>query len=241
VDGLQWRRRRTLRRTGMQSIIVFNHGQQSSPVVAGLQWKGRPVLLRLTRLRFMPPRFAVLLLAALFALSQAGMSTRAAENASSTDRAVLAACLELVKKNEAARGPHDSDELTEKAGPAGRLAAAQAAAPRTADSCIGVVATACIQGEGNPSTATMVQCYGREAEAWDARLNAAYKALLANGDGQDVAEGLRKTQRSWIAFRDAACAQPAVAFKGTMAGPMSAYCMLESTARQALWLEGWLQ
>ncbi len=186
-------------------------------------------------------RLAGLLLAGFLALSHSGMSTKAAENASSGDRAALAACLELVKKNEAARGVHDSDELTERAGAQGRLAAAQAAAPRRADSCIGVVATACIQSEGNGSTATMVQCYGREAETWDARLNAAYKALLANGDGQDVADGLRKTQRNWVAFRDSACAQPAVVFKGTMAAPTSAYCVLELTARQALWLEGWLQ
>jgi uncharacterized protein YecT (DUF1311 family) len=87
----------------------------------------------------------------------------------------------------------------------------------------------------------MSQCYGREADAWDARLNAAYKAALANGDGQDVADGLRKTQRNWIAFRDAACAQPAIVFKGTMAGPASAFCVMEMTARQTLWLEGWVQ
>jgi uncharacterized protein YecT (DUF1311 family) len=172
-------------------------------------------------------------------LNAAGMSAQAAEGAA--DRAALAACLALVKKNEAARGPHGSDELTEKPGPEGRLAAARSAAPRRADSCIGVVSTACIQGEGNESTATMVQCYGREADAWDGRLNAAYKTLMANGDGQDVADGLRKTQRNWIAFRDAACAQPAIVFKGTMAGPMTAWCVLELTARQALWLEGWLQ
>jgi len=195
------------------------------------------VLLRFTLLLHLTGLFLV----ALLALSSAGMSTRAAEKTSSGDRAALAGCLELVKKNDAARGRHDPDELTEKPGPEGRLAAAQAAAPRRADSCIGVVATACIQAEGNETTATMIQCYGREAESWDARLNAAYRALLANGDGQEVADGLRKTQRSWTAFRDAACAQPAVVFKGTMAGPMSAYCVLELTARQALWLEGWRQ
>ena len=192
-------------------------------------------------LRIVLLRLAWLLLAGLLALSHPGMGAKAAEKASSADRAALAACLDIVKKNEAARGVHDPDELAEKAGPEGRLAAAQAAAPRRADSCIGVVATACIQSEGNESTATMVQCYGREAETWDARLNAAYKALLAHGDGQDIGDGLRKTQRNWMAFRDAACAQPAVVFKGTMAGPMSAYCVLELTARQALWLEGWLQ
>lgn len=169
-----------------------------------------------------------------------GARAQAAESAAA-DRAAIAACLDLAKKNQAARGAHDPDELTEKPGAAGRLAAARAEAPRKAESCIGVVSTACIQAEGNESNATMLQCYGREADAWDGRLNTAYKAVLAKAESQDVADGLRKTQRSWIAFRDAACAQPAVVFKGTMAGPMSAYCVLEMTARQALWLEGWLQ
>jgi uncharacterized protein YecT (DUF1311 family) len=181
-----------------------------------------------------------LLSATLIAMSSAGMNAKAAD-ASAADRAALAACLDLLKKNQAARGLHGSDELTEKPGPAGRLAAAQAEAPRKAESCIGVLSTACIQAEGNESTAVMLQCYGREADAWDGRLNAAYKAVLAKGDGQDVADGLRKTQRNWIAFRDTPCAQPAIVFKGTMAGPMSVYCVLELTARQALWLEGWLQ
>jgi uncharacterized protein YecT (DUF1311 family) len=170
----------------------------------------------------------------------AGMSATAAEPAAA-DRATLAACLDLVKKNDAARGPHGSDEMAEKPGPAGRLAAARAEAPRKAESCIGVVSTACIQDEGNESDAVMLQCYGREADAWDGRLNTAYKAALAKGDGKEVADGLRKTQRNWIAFRDAACAQPAVVFQGTMAGAMSAWCVLDMTARQALWLERWLQ
>ena len=169
-----------------------------------------------------------------------GARAEAAEPAAA-DRAALAACLDLVKKNQAARGPHGPDEQTEKPGPAGRLAAARAEAPRKAESCIGVVSTACIQAEGNESNATMLQCYGREADAWDGRLNTAYKVVLAKADGQEVADGLRKTQRSWIAFRDAACAQPAVVFQGTMAGPITAFCVLEMTARQALWLEGWLQ
>jgi uncharacterized protein YecT (DUF1311 family) len=146
-----------------------------------------------------------------------------------------------VKKNQSARGAHDSDELTEKPGPAGRLAAARAEAPRKTESCIGVVSTACIQAEGNEATATMLQCYGREADAWDARLNITYKALLAKGDSQEVTDGLRKTQRAWITFRDAACAQPGIVFQGTMAGPTSVYCVMEKTARQAMWLEGWLQ
>src|SRR5262249_45623615 len=172
--------------------------------------------------------------------SPAGRNAKAA-HASPADRAALAACLDLGKKNQEARGPHEPDELTEKTGPQGRLAAAQAEAPRRAESCIGVISTACIQAEGNESTATMVQCNGREADAWDGRLNAAYKAVLAQGDGRDVADGLRKTQRNWIAFRDAACAQPACVLRGPRPGPMGVYWVLELTAGQALWLGGWRQ
>jgi uncharacterized protein YecT (DUF1311 family) len=157
------------------------------------------------------------------------------------DMAAVEACLSLTRKNQEARGPHEPDELTEKRGPEGRLNAARDAAPAEAESCIQVVSTACIQAEGNMSTAALTQCYGRETDVWDARLNAAYKKLLANGDGEDVAEGFRKTQRAWIAFRDASCAQSWLVFKGTMATPMGAYCRMEKTARQALWLEGWLR
>jgi uncharacterized protein YecT (DUF1311 family) len=157
------------------------------------------------------------------------------------DMATVEACLSLIRKNQEARGPHEPDELTEKIGPKGRLGAARDAAPMEAESCIRVVATACIQAAGNLSNATYNQCYGRETDVWDARLNAAYKKLLANGDGEDVAEGFRKTQRAWIAYRDASCAQAWLVFKGTMANPIGAYCRMEKTARQALWLEGWLR
>ncbi len=177
-------------------------------------------------------------IAALFCLTMA--DARAEDSAQNADLA-LKACLELVQKNVEARPPHEEDELTEKTGPRGRLDAARAAAAFQAESCIGVAATACIQAEGNTSTAVMTDCYGSEADAWDRRLNAAYKRLLSNGDGKDVAEGLRKTQRAWMAWRDASCAQPSIVFKGSMASPMSAYCRLGATARQAIWLEGWLR
>jgi uncharacterized protein YecT (DUF1311 family) len=191
--------------------------------------------------RLMLPRLFATLLSAPFVLGccifGASVGAKSAENVFPPDRAALAACLELVKKNEAARS---SDEPMEKPGPEGRLAAARTEAPRRADSCIGAVSTTCLQYGGNESTAARRECYGREVAAWDALLNTAFKAALAQADGQDAADGLRKTQRNWIAFRDAACAQPALAYRGTMAGPMSAACVMELTARQTLWLENWL-
>jgi uncharacterized protein YecT (DUF1311 family) len=171
--------------------------------------------------------------------SMGGVLARAAPL--DADAAAVEACLDLARKNQEARGPHDPDELTEKPGPRGRLNAAREAAPERAESCIQVVAASCIQAAGNLSNATYNQCYGRETDVWDARLNTAYKKLLADADGEDVAEGFRKTQRAWIAYRDASCAQQWLVFKGTMANPLSAYCRMEKTARQALWLESWLK
>jgi uncharacterized protein YecT (DUF1311 family) len=184
----------------------------------------------------------ILLLACALSIPIFGGSLVIAEESPfGADRAAVESCLALVAKNEAARGLHEAEELTEKTGPEGRLRAAAEAASRERESCIGVVATACIQAEGNASTRAMVTCYEREAAVWDGRLNAAFKKVLASGDGDDVAEGYRKVQRAWIAFRDASCAQPAIVFKGTVANPMRGYCMMNMTARQAIWLEGWSQ
>jgi len=156
------------------------------------------------------------------------------------DASAVEACLRLAQKIEDARGTHEPDELAEEPGPAGRLSAAREAAMGEAGNCLGVVATACIQAEGNMSASVLVSCYARERDVWDARLNAAYKKVLASAEGEDVADGFRKVQRAWIAFRDASCAQPAIFFKGTMAVPMEAYCVMKMTAQQALWLEAYL-
>jgi uncharacterized protein YecT (DUF1311 family) len=160
-----------------------------------------------------------------------------AEAPAKDDVATVTACLDLAAQN-AGKGGATRDELSEKAGSEGRLAAASAAAGADKASCIGVLATTCVQREGNLSNATLNQCYGREAQVWDARLNAAYRAASAKID-RDAAENLRETQRAWIVWRDASCAQPGVTFKGTMAGPMREWCVLDLTARQAIWMQGW--
>jgi uncharacterized protein YecT (DUF1311 family) len=155
------------------------------------------------------------------------------------DVATIEACLSLTQKNREARGPDQPDKQTKKARPEGWLKAARDAAPSRAESCIQVVATPCL--EGARSTAAEVQCYDRETSVWDAKLNAAYQKLLAKGDDEEAAEGFRKTQQAWITFRDASCIQAWLVFKGTMAAPMQAYCRMEKTAQQALWLERWVE
>jgi uncharacterized protein YecT (DUF1311 family) len=152
--------------------------------------------------------------------------------------AALKACTDLAANNEK-NGPAPPDELEEKAGAEGRLAAAAEAARRSRFSCIGVWSTACIQKAGNMSNGVLNDCYSQETAAWDKRLNVAYGQASSRME-KDALDNLRKVRRAWIAWRDATCAQPYLVFQGTMAGPMESWCKLDITARQAIWMEGWL-
>jgi Lysozyme inhibitor LprI len=67
-----------------------------------------------------------------------------------------------------------------------------------------------------------------------------YKRLRAESE-PDVRESYQKVQRAWMAYRDARCNHPPIELKGSMAGPMQAWCLFHLTADQALWLEGRLQ
>ena len=151
--------------------------------------------------------------------------------------AAVKACTDLAAKNERTKGA-PPDELAEKSGAEGRLAAAAQAALRAPASCIGALSTACIQKEGNMSDGVLIQCYSQEAAVWDKRLNVAYGEASSRMT-KEALENLRKTQRAWIAWRDASCRQPYLVFQGSMAGPMEAWCKLDITARQAIWMEDW--
>ncbi len=167
----------------------------------------------------------------------------AADMVRPADRAAVEACLAQVKKNAPGRAP-EGPSGTVDASPAARLRAAQEEAARDPLSCAGVVAKACLATPGNESTAAMVECHGREYAVWDARLNAAYQKALAAAraaNDKENEDGFRKVQRAWITYRDASCEMPHLVFKGTMAQPMRASCMLDMTARQAIWLENWAQ
>jgi uncharacterized protein YecT (DUF1311 family) len=152
--------------------------------------------------------------------------------------AAIKACTDLAANN-GKTGPSPPDELEEKAGAVGRLDAAAEAARRAPASCIGAWSTACIQKAGNMSNGVLNDCYSQEAAAWDKRLNVAYGKASSRME-KDAFENLRKVQLAWIAWRDASCKQPYLVFQGTMAGPMEAWCKLDITARQAIWMEGWL-
>jgi uncharacterized protein YecT (DUF1311 family) len=93
-------------------------------------------------------------------------------------------------------------------------------------------------------------CYDKELAFWDARLNAAYGALMEiekAGDAElkelgsaapSTSAALREMQRAWIGYRDAACAYELSQWGGgTGGGPATADCLMRLTAAQALTLE----
>jgi uncharacterized protein YecT (DUF1311 family) len=175
------------------------------------------------------------------------------------DAAVVQACLDVAEARRVAAdaaetanvaSPGAPDEA-KKAGPEGHLEAAALLAGYAAESCIGVVSDPCMETEEASSTYGMMNCYGREAEVWDARLNASYRERMAPQTGPtnavtDAMEArqLRKIQAAWIPFRDATCEvlySDGIPIYGSLGRVDGVYCTMVLTARQALWMEGLLK
>lgn len=152
------------------------------------------------------------------------------------DSAAVAACLKLAGENgekEAQR----KEPISETPGAAGRLAEAARLAPLELESCIGAVAHPCQQRPDGNTTAGMIECYGREWAVWDERLNRFYKGALKDA-APKLAAAMRATQRAWLQWREQKCKLPAVENEGgSIVGPLYNSCMMEMTARQAIWLQ----
>ncbi|QRG04982.1 DUF1311 domain-containing protein [Xanthobacter dioxanivorans] len=112
--------------------------------------------------------------------------------------------------------------------------------PLGARTCIDTYANACLDEGRDPSTSGEAGCYRREAEAWDARLNADYKALMARLPKEKAAK-LRESERAWIEARKTTCGfYSAFHDGGSMAQIMSAACYNRHTAERALFLKGFM-
>lgn len=85
-------------------------------------------------------------------------------------------------------------------------------------------------------TAGMIDCIGAEHKRQDARLNKAYKALVAEQTPARKKE-LQDVQRLWLKYRDANCAFYYDPDGGSMARINANSCMLDMTADRALELE----
>ena len=142
------------------------------------------------------------------------------EEMAARDAAVVQACLDIAEaRRVAVEALEDADAVSpgetqkeKKSGPEGHLDAAALMAGYAPESCIGIVSDPCMGTEEASSTNGMMNCYGRESEVWDARLNASYRERMAPQTGPtnavtDALEAgqLRKIQAAWIPFRDATC------------------------------------
>ena len=149
------------------------------------------------------------------------------------DRAAVADCVALAGQN--LDNSSSADEAA-KAGGAARLDRAAKEATSSAASCIGVIAEPCQSDPGGASNLGTAQCYDREAAVWDERLNQNYKKRLDEAEPA-YRDALKKMQRAWIAYRDAKCGSISVGEQGSISVPMTASCLLDETARQAIFLE----
>lgn len=81
------------------------------------------------------------------------------------------------------------------------------------------------------STAAIVACIDREAQAADRRLNTAYRTARTRVSPAQ-AQRLLAAQRAWIAFRDANCRAYA-AGEGSVTRIEAAQCRRDTTAARA--------
>lgn len=96
---------------------------------------------------------------------------------------------------------------------------------------------ACVK-QGQGTIPAQQDCADAELAYQDARLNRAYKALLAKLEDLDKRAAI-EAQRAWLTFRDKDCAARAGRF-GSDAGPATeSACRMESTALRAQQLEDW--
>lgn len=118
--------------------------------------------------------------------------------------------------------------------------------------CVGRAAQECMNTPGGDTTIGMIDCLQGELNYWDKKLNSAFTARVTAAKKEDaemakirkapstLEESLRKMQRAWIAYRDAACLHEQAQWQGgTGGGPATLACHMNETARQALKLEGW--
>lgn len=116
--------------------------------------------------------------------------------------------------------------------------------------CVGKSAEVCYSPPGVYSNVAIGFCLRQEANYWDDRLNAAYRALRTaeraimddmvelGATVPDTAAALQEMQRAWILFRDTSCGYEYATFgNGTGGGPAHAACTMTMTARQTFVLE----
>ncbi len=94
----------------------------------------------------------------------------------------------------------------------------------------------------DPSTYGMMDAIKKGTELWDAQMNQVYAKLLKKLPEAERAS-LQKSQRAWLAYRDANSDLVATVYghaEGTMYRPMAANELLELVKARTLLLRGYL-
>lgn len=86
------------------------------------------------------------------------------------------------------------------------------------------------------STLDIQQCIAMEFKKQDARLNRAYRELVASISGERARQ-LLEVQRAWIKFKEANCEFYLAAGGGSLAAMQAATCKLNATAARASEIE----
>jgi uncharacterized protein YecT (DUF1311 family) len=86
-------------------------------------------------------------------------------------------------------------------------------------------------------TSAIMDCNGAENRLQDARLNQAYKTVMARL-AQPQQAALRKSERTWIKERDQRCREAAdEAGGGSAFGIIFSSCVLDETVKRVIWLK----
>jgi uncharacterized protein YecT (DUF1311 family) len=86
-------------------------------------------------------------------------------------------------------------------------------------------------------TSAMMNCLGTENELQDKRLNQTYKLVMERSDAAQK-DALRKSERAWIAQRDATCRAESDELGGGTASALTySNCFLDETIKRTDWLK----
>lgn len=92
--------------------------------------------------------------------------------------------------------------------------------------------------DADPSTAGMVQCMAAENELQDKKLNARYRAVMAELNAEQQAK-LKAAQRAWIAYRDAWCEAQYDNEWGSLSTIVANNCVMDMTIGRTIDLENY--
>lgn len=92
--------------------------------------------------------------------------------------------------------------------------------------------------DADPSTAGMVQCMAAENERQDKKLNARYRAVMAELNPEQQGK-LKAAQRAWIAYRDAWCLAQHDNAWGSLSTIVANNCVMDMTIARTIDLENY--